>query len=64
MIILGLTPLRAIRKNCIDCSGGSKQEVRGCKITDCPLYLYRFGRNPNRKGIGNSSPNSGKEKFN
>ena len=44
-----LTPVKAIRKNCLDCSGGSVSEVRNCVVTDCPLYLYRLGRNPNRK---------------
>lgn len=44
-----LTPIKAIRQNCMDCSGGSVSEVRNCIITDCPLYSYRLGRNPNRK---------------
>jgi len=47
-----LTPLRAIRKKCLDCMAGSAKEVRLCSMDDCPLYLYRFGRNPSRKGIG------------
>jgi len=45
-----LTPLRAIKKHCLECSGYEKKEVRGCKIPDCVLYPYRFGSNPNRKG--------------
>ena len=44
-----LSPLKAIRQNCIDCSGGCKKEVRLCVIPDCPLYPFRFGTNPNRK---------------
>lgn len=51
-----LTPLKAIRLNCIDCSGYSKVEVRNCVILDCPLYPFRLGTNPNRKGKGNKSP--------
>ena len=47
-----LTPLKAIRKNCIDCSGGSLKNVRECHITDCCLYEYRLGKNFRRKGIG------------
>jgi len=47
-----LSPLKAIRKKCLDCSMGSKKEVRLCPMTDCPLYPYRMGHNPNRKGIG------------
>ena len=50
------TPLKAIRHHCIDCSGGSTKDVRNCIITDCPLYIYRMGTNPRRKGIGNSHP--------
>jgi hypothetical protein len=47
-----LTPLKAIRKKCLDCSGGQPSEVKDCIITDCPLLEYRFGKNPRRKGIG------------
>lgn len=47
------TPLKAIRAKCLDCSGGQPSEVRRCDIEDCPLLPYRFGKNPNRVGIGN-----------
>lgn len=40
------SPLTAIRKNCVICSGGSSEEVRLCPITDCPLYKFRFGKMP------------------
>lgn len=33
--------LTAIRANCLECSGGSKREVRYCKITYCKLFPYR-----------------------
>jgi hypothetical protein len=52
-----LTPIKAIRAKCIDCSAGSTHEVRICHITDCPLHPYRFGHNPKRAGI---SPKFGK----
>ena len=52
------TPLRSIRLKCLDCSAGSAQEVRECPIKDCPLYFYRSGKNPKRKGIGNKNPNT------
>ena len=48
-----MTPLKAIRANCLDCSADSAKEVRLCPIKDCPLYVYRFGKNPKRKGMGN-----------
>ena len=47
-----LTPLKAIRMKCLDCSGESRAEVWKCTIPDCPLYLYRLGKNPARKGMG------------
>lgn len=42
-----VSPLKAIRKHCIDCCGGSKHEVKLCTCTDCDLFIFRFGRNPN-----------------
>jgi len=48
-----LTPLKAIRKKCLKwCSNNSYKEVECCPIKDCPLYPYRFGKNPARKGLG------------
>lgn len=35
--------IAAIHAKCLDCSGGSRKEVHGCKMTDCPLWLYRRG---------------------
>lgn len=51
-----LTPLKAIRAKCIDCSCGSVAEVRECQLRSCPLYDFRNGHNPKRKGIGNQNP--------
>ncbi len=42
-----LTPMKAIRAKCLDCSAGSANEVKLCPVTRCPLYLFRFGKNPN-----------------
>lgn len=42
------SPLKAIRKKCIECSGGSYKEVRLCPCDDCPLWPYRFGRKPQK----------------
>lgn len=47
-----VTPMRAIRMKCLDCSAGQPLEVRLCTHEACPLYPYRFGRNPKRAGIG------------
>ena len=45
-----LSPLKAIKKHCLECSGYEKKEVRGCAIEDCVLFPFRQGSNPNRKG--------------
>ena len=47
-----LTPLEAIRRKCVDdCCSGYMSEVRNCMCQSCPLYEFRFGKNPysNRK---------------
>lgn len=49
-----LSPVKAIKAKCLDCSGASKKEVRECIIQDCPLYPFRLGKNPNRKLKKNS----------
>ncbi len=41
-----LTPMRAIRAKCLDCSCGSPKEVRLCPVTRCALWPYRMGRRP------------------
>lgn len=48
------SPTRAIRAKCIDCCAGNKREVRMCALTSCPLHPFRFGKNPNRAGVGGS----------
>ena len=45
------TPLKAIRAKCLDCMCDQPQEVRLCPCEPCPLWPYRMGHNPNRKGI-------------
>lgn len=41
-------PVKAIRAKCLDCSGGSYNEVEKCPVKDCALYQFRFGKNPYR----------------
>jgi len=41
-----MTPVKAIRAKCLDCCCGSFKEVKACPCTDCPLYVYRLGKNP------------------
>ncbi len=40
------SPLKIIRRRCLDCVCGSAHEVRMCHLSDCPSWPYRFGRNP------------------
>lgn len=47
-----LTPIKSIRKKCLECCVGSVKEIRLCPLTDCPLHTFRFGKNPSRTGIG------------
>jgi hypothetical protein len=61
--IKNYTPIKAIRQMCIDCSGGEISEVRNCifyegnpeGVEPCSLWIYRMGKNPHRKGIGNKN---------
>ena len=41
-----LTPLKAIRAKCLDCTAGQFVEIRLCTCTKCPLYEYRMGKRP------------------
>lgn len=42
-----MTPLKSIRRKCLDCCCGSAQEVRLCAVKNCTLYPYRLGKRPN-----------------
>ena len=39
-------PLNAVRYKCLDCCNEQPLEVKHCPVAGCPLYPYRFGRNP------------------
>ena len=41
-----ISPLRAIKKYCIECGDGTLAEVRRCPVEKCPLYPYRMGHKP------------------
>lgn len=41
-----LTPIKAIRAKCLDCSNGQFKEVRLCPVKNCHLYAYRNGHRP------------------
>ncbi len=59
--MIHIAPLKAIRKNCIDCSGGSLKEVGECAVADCALFPFRFGRNPHRHGMRKAINNTSAE---
>lgn len=39
------SPITAIRKRCVACSGGSHKEVEQCAVINCELWPFRFGEN-------------------
>jgi len=50
-----LTPLRALRNRCLDCCNWSVEEVKGCLAKDCAAWVFRSGRDPSRKGVGDAA---------
>ena len=42
------TPIKAIRKKCLDCTCGQVLEIRECPVINCALYPYRMGRRPDK----------------
>ncbi|SVD98284.1 uncharacterized protein METZ01_LOCUS451138 [marine metagenome] len=42
------TPVKAMRKKCLDCCCGKVKEVRLCPAVECALWPYRFGRRPTK----------------
>jgi hypothetical protein len=41
-----MSPMQAIRRKCLDCSGGQIVEVRLCEAVTCSLWPFRAGRHP------------------
>ena len=46
-----ITPIKAIRAKCLECSCGSFFEIANCPIKKCALYAYRFGHRPKDEEI-------------
>ncbi len=53
-----LTPTKAIRQKCLECSNWQPMEVKVCSADDCAIGPFRMGKNPARKGLG-GNPNMG-----
>jgi len=47
--ISDIRPIKKIKEYCIDCSDGV-QNIKKCSFTKCPLFLFKKGKNPNKKG--------------
>lgn len=45
-----MTPIKAIRAKCLDCSANQIVEVRECHIKNCSLWPYRMGKRPDVEG--------------
>lgn len=50
-----LTPIKAIRAKCMDCSNQQYSEVSRCPVTNCSLWPYRFGKRPKKDCQGINS---------
>jgi hypothetical protein len=44
-----ISPMTAIRTECLDCMAGSADEVRKCVAMACPSWPFRMGKNPWRE---------------
>lgn len=50
-----MSVLKAIKEKCLDCSGGDRNEVKHCLVTQCKLYPYRQGKNPWRREVSEAT---------
>jgi hypothetical protein len=41
-----MSPMQAIRRKCLDCSGHQLAEVKLCEAVGCSLWPFRAGRHP------------------
>ena len=43
-----ISSIKAIRRKCLECSNFSVSEIAKCEIEHCPLWVFRFGKDPGR----------------
>ena len=43
----GRPSVKLIRKMCLECTGKAYSVISNCPSTKCPIYKFRFGKNPN-----------------
>lgn len=48
-----LTPIKAIRAKCKDCTNNQYLEIRECKLKNCSLWPYRMGKRPKKEQEAN-----------
>lgn len=46
-----LTPIKAIRAKCLDCTCNQPKEIRECQIITFALWPYRMGKRPKREAV-------------
>ncbi len=54
--VAGIRPLTVIKEHCKEC-GGWEEPPKRCEVTDCALFPFRLGKNPNRAGMGGNPAN-------
>lgn len=57
LVDIDLTKTRAIRFFCLQFMGHQPSEVEACPSTECPLWHYRTGVDPARRGKGGGALN-------
>lgn len=56
-----ISALKSIRLECISCVDGQTSLIGDCPSKKCPLFIYRSGHNPARKGLGGNLANLSKK---
>lgn len=57
------SPLKAIKKFCLECSGDSPSEVKCCPVFRCPLYQYRFGKSGRTRSMTDEQKQAAAERL-
>ena len=61
--MIRLTPIKAIRAKCLDCTGNQPKEVRLCTCLNCPSWGYRMGVRPEHKRALEANEDAEREKL-
>ena len=54
------SPIKAIRKKCVECMGGDSKAIDECSSVTCTLWPFRYGKNPFRE-VSEAQVQRGKE---